>query len=97
MEELYPFNLKALTSADLEDKVGETYATDIAIMIDAKDRGEGDKRTLFTKEHFEEMIELENFILNLRTPAELEDQVKPEKITFFDLCRKSNITDEFIE
>ena len=65
-------------------------------MIEAKDRGDGSRRTLFTVEHFKEMIELENFILSLTAPEDLVDKIKPESVSFYDLCRKTDITDEVV-
>ena len=42
------------------------------------------------------MIELDNFILNLTPSDELMDKIKPEQLSFYDLCRKKNATDEFM-
>ena len=42
------------------------------------------------------MIELENFILSLTAPEDLVDRIKPDSVSFFDLCRKTDITDEIV-
>ena len=52
MEKLYPYDLKTLTSEGLGEALGETYATDISVMIEAKDKGDGSRRTLLTLEMF---------------------------------------------
>ena len=64
-------------TSENQDGTGVTPASDIAVMIEAKDRGDGSRRTLFTVEHFKEMIELENFILSLTAPEDLVDKIKP--------------------
>lgn len=44
------------------------------------------------------MIDLESFLLNLTAPAELAARVTPgSPLTFYDLCRKTNVTDEAVE
>ena len=68
----------------------------MGVMIEAKDQEDGSLRTLFTLEHFQAMIDLDNFILNLTAPEELSAKIKPESVNFYDLCRKDNITDEGI-
>ena len=65
-------------------------------MIEARPPRDGSKTTLFTKEHFREMIKLEEFIMNLQAPEELVNQITPESVSFYDLCRKKNITDEIV-
>ena len=44
---------------------------------------------------FEEMIRLEDFILNLSSPA-LSAELNKESISFYDLCRKTNATDRWM-
>ena len=43
------------------------------------------------------MIKLEEYIMNLQAPQRLADEVTPESISFYDLCRKKNITDEIVQ
>ena len=95
MEELYPFDIRTMGSRDTLDV---TYASEIAIMVEAKDQGDGSLQSLLTLEHFQEMIELESFLLNLTAPAELAARVTPgSPLSFYDLCRKTNVTDEAVE
>ena len=65
MTELYPLELTTLTTAEQAQELGVTSASEIAVMVEAKDQGNGSRTTLFTLEMFQEMIELEDFILNL--------------------------------
>ena len=85
-----------MMSEEVTEKLGALYASQLAIMVEAKDQGDGSRTTLFKLESFREMIELENFIINLTSPT-LSAQVIPERVTFYDLCRKVNATDEIIE
>ena len=66
-------------------------------MIEARPSRDGSRTTLFTKDHFREMIKLEEFIMNLQAPQELVDKITPESVSFYDLCRKKNITDEIVQ
>ena len=42
------------------------------------------------------MIELEEFLLNIKPPEELASQIDGGSVSFYDLCKKKNITDEVI-
>ena len=81
---------------ELQEELGYTYKTRMAVMVEARPQ-KGQRTTLFTKEAFEEMIKLNDFILNITAPQELVDQIKPESVIFTDLCQKVNVTDEIVE
>ena len=72
MIELYPNDLKILVSEEDMIENGHIYAVDVFIMIEAVDQEDGSRQTLFTLEMFQEMIELDDFILNL-TSSELNE------------------------
>ena len=96
MEELFPLEIGKATF-ESQEELGYTYTSDFVVMVEAKPQRNGKRTTLFTKEHFQEMIKLHEFFLNLTAPKELTDRIKPDKVTFEDLCRKRNITDEIVE
>ena len=97
MEQLFPLDLNKVVSLENQANSGVTHASDLAIMIEARPQRDGSRTTLFTKDHFREMIKLEEYIMNLQAPQRLTDVVTPESISFYDLCRKKNITDEIIQ
>ena len=65
-------------------------------MLEAVEPTDGSLHTLFTLEHFEEMIRFEEYLLNITAPPELADKVIPDSVSFYDLCKKKNITDDVI-
>ena len=42
------------------------------------------------------MIEFEDYLMNITAPEELLAQVDDDKATFYDFCKKVNITDTAI-
>jgi len=68
MTELYPEDLKVMTTAENTKNNGYLYAAEVFIMIEAKEQDDGSPHTLFTRDMFKEMIALEDFILNLTSP-----------------------------
>ena len=96
MVELYPDALKVKSTEEIMQNNGFTHASEVFIMIEAKKQSDVTKKqTLFTVEMFEEMIKLEEFILNITSP-ELSAQVNKDAVTFYDLCRKTDVTDPFM-
>ena len=85
-----------MVSLENQANSGVTHASELAIMIEARPPRDGSRTTLFTKDHFREMIKLEEFIMNLTAPQELIERITPESVNFYDLCRKKNITDEIV-
>jgi hypothetical protein len=49
--ELYPNDMSTLTE-DSQETLDKTYSRTLAVMVEAKDQGDGKRPTLFTKEHF---------------------------------------------
>ena len=48
-------------------------------------------------EHFQEMIDLDDYILNITAPKKMADKLVSDRApTFYDLCEKRNITDEIV-
>jgi len=47
-------------------------------MLEAVEPTDGSRHTLFTLEHFEEMIKFEEYLLNITAPPELADKVIPD-------------------
>ena len=67
------------------------------LIVEAKKRP-GDKRqTLFTLDHFNALIELDEFIYNLQAPPEMAAELNRTSISFFDICTRENITDDYIQ
>ena len=96
MVELYPEHLKVISSEEIMQKNGFTHASEVFVMIEAKEQDDVTKKqTLFTVEMFEEMIKLEDFILSITSP-ELSSKVNKDAVTFNDLCRKTDVTDPFM-
>ena len=53
---------------------------------------------MMTKEHFQELINMENFLLNMKIPQNLVDLIPgKDNLNFYDLCMKANITDSIVE
>lgn len=75
--------------AEGEDEVLVTDTEDIFVMIEAKQPEDDTLQTLFTVDHFKEMIDFENFVLNMTVPAELAADVGEESLSFTDLCKKN--------
>jgi hypothetical protein len=63
MKELYPDEMKVMTTAEDTEANGFLYASEVYVMIEAKEQLDGSSHTLFTPDMFKEMIALEEFIL----------------------------------
>ena len=63
MKELYPDEMKVMTTAEDTVANGFLYASEVYVMIEAKQQTDGSSHTLFTPDMFKAMIELEEFIL----------------------------------
>ena len=63
MKELYPDEMKVMTTAEDTIANGFLYASEVYVMIEAKEQLDGSSHTLFTPDMFKEMIALEEFIL----------------------------------
>lgn len=69
----------------------------IFFIIEAKKSGDGKgPTTLFTLDHFQEMIALDEFLINLAAPAEMAAEIGVDHIGMYDLCKRENITDEIV-
>merc|ERR1719464_1167352 len=64
-------------------------------MIEAKERDDGARSTLFTVDHFKEMVALEDLILSMTVPTDLAAQVGKESVGFLDLCKRGEKADEY--
>ena len=71
------------------------------MLFEGKSETEDGPVNLITKEHFAEMIEFENFFLNITVPvppgnetADIAAGEPPTLVSFYDLCVKYDITDE---
>ena len=93
---MFPLEIGKATFEN-QEKYGFTYTSDFIVMVEAKPQRDGSRTTLLTKEHFQEMINLHEWFLDLTAPKELVDQIIPDKVAFKDLCRKRNVTDPIIE
>ena len=91
MEEAYPgttFNDEAMYAR------GSTFKSEIFVALEAK-KIDGALQTLFTREAYQEMIELEEYIMNIAPMQEMMDELTvDEQLTFYKLCEKVNITNE---
>ena len=83
------------------EKRGVTTEQPNYIIMEGKSETEDGPANLITREHFEEMIEFEKFVMNISIPvppgnetADIAAGEPPTRVTFYDLCKKVNITDE---
>ena len=93
MKRLFPVANRIQNNRTKEESLTENE--EVFIIIEAKKKGKG-LQTLFTHEHFREMIELDEFINNLNAPAEMAQEIGVDSIGVYDLCKKDNITDEVV-
>ena len=77
-------------------KSGKTYTSEVFVMIEAKKQSDG-SQSLLTLEHFKEMIDLDEYFLNIAATPEMADKLVSGKApTLYDLCQKLNVTDEIV-
>ena len=95
MSELFPLDSQRFDS----EETGETAEEWIFIMVEAVEPTDGSLWTLFTIEHFQEMTEFEDFLMNdLTAPDYLMEQLTVDTPpNLYDLCKKKSITDEIVE
>ena len=81
------------------DKLEMTTEEYIFIIFEAKQQYEHGPQNLITIEHFKEMIEFEKYMMAVEyavPPANETDDVAagepPTMISFYDMCRKKNVT-----
>lgn len=88
----------------LAKEEGTTVTDDVVILFEGKSQTEEGPVNLITREHFAEMIEFENFFLNITVPvppgnetANIAAGEPPTLVSFYDLCIHTNITEESAE
>ena len=82
----------------LEGNEGQvTEPEPLYIIAEAKKRPGDKQQTLFTLDHFKALIELDDYIYNLAAPPEMAAELNRTSINFYDMCKRDNITDEYIE
>ena len=88
----------------LAKEEGTTVTDDVVILFEGKSQTEEGPVNLITREHFAEMIEFENFFLNITVPvppgnetADIAAGEPPTLVSFYDLCVKYDVTDEIQE
>ena len=62
------------------------------MIVEAKERDDGERRSLISLEAFQEMINFNEFVLNISTPTP-----EGKMVSYYDLCRRKNITDDLVE
>ena len=94
MKRLFPLANK-ITSNKTGEGLQLTDEEDIYIIVEAKD--EGKLSSVITLDHFQEMIALEDFMMNLEAPASMAAEVGRDSLNLYDICKKDNITEPFVE
>ena len=69
MEKAYPGSTYDIDNAFLN---GKTYKSNIFVMIEAKKQPDG-SQTLLTLEHFQEMIDLDDYMLNITATPKMTE------------------------
>ena len=62
------------------------------MIIEAKERDDGERRSLLSLEAFQELINFNEFIYTISSPAP-----NGEMVSYYDLCDRFNYTDSIVE
>ena len=68
-----------------------TGRASLYVIIEAKEPTDGSRQTLLTREHFREMVEFDEFVMNITVDAPPGYVGEETSFTFYDLCRKRDI------
>ena len=81
------------------EKVNKTVEAGVYLIMEGRSPTEKGAQNVLTRERFQEMIDFEDFLMNVTYPvppeietADIAAGEPPTLITFYELCRKVNVT-----